>query len=82
VVDADDADCAGGEPVFLNGEYAGYVTSGGTGYCVGESLAVGYLEPEAVEDGAAVEIEIVGRRRPATVATAPRIDPNGGRMRA
>jgi dimethylglycine dehydrogenase len=58
------------------------VTSGGTGHCVGESLALGYLKPDAVADGAAVEIEIVGRRRPAVIATAPRLDPNGGRMRA
>ncbi len=82
VVDADDADCTGGEPVFRDGEYVGYVTSGGYGYSVGESLALGYVFPQAFDDGAAVEIEINGDLRPARISARPRYDHDGARMRS
>lgn len=81
VVEAEDADCVGGEPIFRDGEYAGYVTSGAYGFTVGESLALGFMRPAAHESGAAVEVEINGRRRPARIAAGARHDPNGGRMR-
>ena len=82
VVDAADADCSGNEPVFRDGAVVGYTTSGGYGYCVEESLALGYVAADAFEDGAAVTIEINGERRPARLATRPRLDPDGARMRS
>ncbi|MEO6626127.1 MAG: FAD-dependent oxidoreductase, partial [Burkholderiaceae bacterium] len=65
VVDADEVDCSGGEPVFRDGTYIGYTTSGAYGYCVNESLALGFIRPVFFEHGAAVEIEINGMRRSA-----------------
>lgn len=81
-IDAMDADCSGGEPVFRDGDYVGYVTSGSFGYTIGESLALGYLKPEAYEPDAAVEVEINGTRRPGRIVTGPLHDPKGEKMRA
>ncbi len=82
VVDADGADCWGGESVFRDGEHVGYVTSGGFGPSVGESLALAYLRTPSVEEGAAVEVLVKGEPRPALVRTAPRYDPQGLRPRS
>jgi dimethylglycine dehydrogenase len=81
VVEAEDADCAGGEPVFQFGEYVGYVSSGGFGHVVNESLALAYLPPRVISDGAAFEVEILGQRRTARLSTSPRFDAQGKRMR-
>ncbi len=82
LVDASDMDAWGGEPVFRDGGYVGYVTSGGYGHAVGSSLALGYLKPAAYEEGATVEVEINGERRLATISPGVPFDANGGRMRA
>lgn len=82
VVDATDTDAVGGEAVFCGGEFAGYTTSGGYGYNVDESLALGYLKPQFYKPDANYEVEIVGERRPAILSAAARFDPTGQRMRA
>ncbi|RJT31981.1 FAD-dependent oxidoreductase [Mesorhizobium waimense] len=81
VVDAGDADCSGGEAIFRDGEYVGYVTSGAYGYCVGESLALGFIRRHAFEADARVEIEINGKHLPAKITEGARFDPTGARMR-
>jgi dimethylglycine dehydrogenase len=82
VVDADNADAVGGEAVYCDGEYAGYASSGGFGYAVGQSLALAYLKTDKVSVDARYEIEIVGQLRPARLITEPLYDPDGGRMRS
>jgi len=82
IVDADKADATGGEAIYRDGDFAGYATSGGFGYNVGKSLALGYLKPGMFDADAAYEIEIIGERRPARLATAPLVDPDGTRMRS
>ncbi len=62
----------------------GWVTSGGYGHHVGLSLAQGYV-PAGWSNTAAegiFEVEILGRRRPARIATEPPFDPTGARLRA
>jgi dimethylglycine dehydrogenase len=62
---------------------AGWVTSGGYGHHVGLSLAQGYL-PAALasrEGAGRLEVEILGRRYPARIASEPPFDPTGARMR-
>lgn len=81
VVEGDDVDCVGGEPVFLDNDYAGYVTSGGFGYFVGESLALGYLKHDLYQPDGKYEIEINGILRPASLSREARFDPTGERMR-
>ncbi|KAK1998382.1 FAD dependent oxidoreductase [Colletotrichum falcatum] len=60
----------GKEPVFLDGEAVGYVTSAAFGYTIGKPVAYTYL-PSSVEEGDGVEIEYFGRRVKATVTAEP-----------
>jgi dimethylglycine dehydrogenase len=80
VVDAEDADVVAYEPIWLDGAVAGFCTSGGYSHWTGQSVAMGFLPADRVEDGLAVEIEILGRMRPARVVTGPLWD--DPRMRA
>lgn len=80
-VDVDDADCSGGEPVFRDNVYVGYVTSGAFGYSANESLALGYLRSYVTATGAGFEVEINGKRRAAVVSDGPHYDPQGLHMR-
>ena len=81
-IDADQADAYSGEAVYCDGEVAGYVTSGGYGYRVGKSLALGYLSPEFTNREGKFTVEILGDMRPAKVVTGGFYDPTGSRMRA
>jgi dimethylglycine dehydrogenase len=81
VVDADDADAVGDEPVFSGDRVVGFVTSGGYGHTVGKSIALAYLEPALAVPDADLAIEILGTRRAARVTPEPLYDPSGARMR-
>jgi glycine cleavage system aminomethyltransferase T/glycine/D-amino acid oxidase-like deaminating enzyme len=70
----------GNEPVRVEGEIRGRVTSGGYGYTVARSIAYAYL-PASVAVGTAVEIDIFGTWVPGEVATEPLYDPQGERVR-
>jgi Glycine cleavage system T protein (aminomethyltransferase) len=59
-IEANGADCFGGEAIYRDGRLAGYVTSGSYGHRVGQSLALGYVKTPFFEDGAAVEVEVLG----------------------
>jgi 4-methylaminobutanoate oxidase (formaldehyde-forming) len=72
----------GNEPVRVDGEIVGRVTSGGYGYTVERSIAYAYLPPERAEPGTAVEVEIFGRWVEGEVASEPLFDPKGERVRA
>jgi dimethylglycine dehydrogenase len=76
------ADVIGDEPIWHDGEVVGWVTSGGYGHFVGQSIALGYV-PTTIADGTPgeLEIEVVGRRRPARLVSEPPHDPQGLRMR-
>jgi len=71
----------GNEPVRVDGEIRGRVTSGGYGYTVERSIAYAYL-PAEIELGAAVEIDIFGQWVPGVLAREPLFDPRGERVRA
>jgi len=70
----------GNEPVRVEGQVLGRVTSGGYGYTVGRSIAYAYL-PAEVEIGTAVEVDIFGQWVTGEVAREPLYDPNGERVR-
>jgi glycine cleavage system T protein len=72
----------GSEPVSVDGEVVGRVTSGGYGYTVGSSIAYAYLPGEEVEGGRPVEVEIFGRSVPGEVVAEPLYDPTGAAIRA
>lgn len=70
----------GKEPVYVDGEAAGYVTSAAYGYTVRKPVAYAWL-PAGVQEGDAVAIEYFGRRIAATVAAEPLFDPQMERLR-
>jgi dimethylglycine dehydrogenase len=81
----DPADVIGDEPVWHDDKVVGWITSGGYGHHVKQSIALGYVPTElSTPDGPGgdgFEIEIIGRRRPARLQPEPLFDPAGVRMR-
>jgi glycine cleavage system aminomethyltransferase T/glycine/D-amino acid oxidase-like deaminating enzyme len=72
----------GSEPVRIDGELVGRVTSGGYGYSVERSIAYAYLPAARALDGQPVEVEIFGDWIAGEVAAEPLWDPSGERVRA
>jgi 4-methylaminobutanoate oxidase (formaldehyde-forming) len=72
----------GSEPVRVDGEIAGRVTSGGYGYTVERSIAYAYVPAAAAAAGRRVEVEIFGEWVGGEVAEEPLFDPAGARIRA
>jgi len=85
VTGATDADCIGDEPIFLGdtGAVIGWVTSGGYGHFVEQSLATGYIPTDqlsaAREQG--LKVEIISDMCDAVIQDEPPFDPQGKRMR-
>jgi len=80
VIEADDADAHGFEPVFADGEPVAYVASGGFGHTIEKSIAFSYLPTELAAPGTQLAVDLVGVRRPATVVEEPLYDPGGERL--
>lgn len=80
-VDAKDADCLGGEPVYHEGAYSGQVTSGGYGHFIGQSLAIGWLPIALTRPGTRLEIELYGQMTTASVLDRPPFDSDDDRLR-
>ena len=80
VVDADDMDPAGYEPVRSGGEIVGYVASGGYGHTVRAAIAFSYLPIELAVAGRELEVELLGEQRPARVVEQPLYDPQNERL--
>jgi 4-methylaminobutanoate oxidase (formaldehyde-forming) len=72
----------GSEPVRMDGEVLGRVTSGGFGYSVERSIAYAYVPAGSAEPGRPVEVEIFGEWVTGEVAEEPLWDPAGERIRA
>src|SRR5215207_10687976 len=65
------------EPVQIDGQVLGRVTSGGYGYTVGKSIAYAYLPPEHATPGTEVAVEIFGEWVTGEVVAEPLHDPQG-----
>jgi len=72
----------GSEPVRMDGEILGRVTSGGYGYSVERSIAYAYVPAQSAEAGREAEVEIFGEWVPGTIAEEPLWDPAGERIRS
>ena len=75
------ADVMGDEPVWLDGEVIGWVTSGGYAHHSDVSVAMGYVPAEHAERTDGWQIEILGVMRDATRQPDPIWDPAAERMR-
>ena len=82
VGEAENADALGNNPLFHNGELVGRATSGGYGFRLGKSLALGMVDPQLITPGTALEIEILGERHPACVVPESPYDPGNQRLRS
>ena len=68
------------EPIYRDGEMAGYVTSAMYGHTLGGAVGLGYVHGEAgltADDirAGTYEIAVAGRRVPATASLKPLLDP-------
>jgi 4-methylaminobutanoate oxidase (formaldehyde-forming) len=73
--------CLGNEPVRLDAEIVGRVTTGGYGFAVERSIAYAYLPPTAAV-GTRGEVEVFGEWVGFEVAREPLYDPDGARIRS
>ena len=74
-VETDDADPHGNEPVRADGTPIGYVSAGGYGHVVEQSIALAYLPVAHAEPGTRLTVDILGEPRPAVVVPQPIYDP-------
>ena len=81
VVEVKDTDPWGYNPIFKEDRLVGMTSSGGYGHRLEKSIALGYIPPDLAEPGTALEVEILGRKRPATVVDMPLYDPKNERMK-
>tara|TARA_B100001123_G_scaffold419112_1_gene523892 strand:+ start:520 stop:2937 length:2418 start_codon:yes stop_codon:yes gene_type:complete len=82
VVEAVDADVIGNEPVYDGDKIIGIATSGAYGHCVEQSLAFAYVDTGYDSPGTVFEIEILGKRRKASVLAEAAWDPGNERLKA
>ncbi|MEM9223663.1 MAG: FAD-dependent oxidoreductase [Pseudomonadota bacterium] len=76
-----DADARGSEPILLDGALVGRCTSGGYGWRVSKSLALGMVRPDLAEVGTELEVTILGQQRRAVVIPESPFDPLNERLR-
>ena len=76
-----DVDARGSEPIYDGAELIGRCTSGGYGWRVGKSLALGMVHPDRAGLGSQWEVEILGERFSATVIPESPFDPQHQRLR-
>ena len=76
------ADVMGDEPVWLDGEVVGWVTSGGYAHHSDISVAMGYVPAEVADRSDGWQIEILGVMRDSARRSEPIWDPQGEVMRS
>ena len=82
IVDADNSDVHGDEPIWKDGELVGFVTSGGYAHWAQESVAIGFMPVAMIVGGAEVEIEVLGEKRKAVVFTEALYDADMSLLRS
>jgi dimethylglycine dehydrogenase len=68
--------------VLADGERVGLVGSAGYGHTLQQSIALAYVKSELATPGTALEVEIFGVPRSATVGAEPLYDPDNRRLRS
>jgi len=82
-IDAGGSDAWGYEPLWLQDDYAGYITSGAYGHTVDKSLALGYVKtPYLEETDQNFMAHLVDGRRPARILPEAPYDPAAIKMRS
>ncbi|MCI0609854.1 MAG: FAD-dependent oxidoreductase, partial [Anaerolineae bacterium] len=78
-VDAIDAEPSPYSPVKHDGKVVGFVTSSAYGYYVKQSLALAYVDNDALNSE--LTVDVIGEPRPCVILKEPAYDPKGERMR-
>lgn len=81
VMDEPNSVALGKEPILVDGQPVGYVTSADYGYTVGKFIVYGYLPIDYAKPGTAVHIQYFNHRHPATVTPEPLYDPLNTRLK-
>jgi len=86
-VEAPNVTLLGRETIYRDGERVGWISSGGYGYSIGNTLGYGYVRraegvDEAYLRSGSYELDVAGARVPARLSLEPFFDPKGGRARA
>ncbi|MEM7561603.1 MAG: FAD-dependent oxidoreductase [Pseudomonadota bacterium] len=82
VLDDNEAQPMGNEPVYYQQKIIGKTTSAAFGYRVGKPVAIALCDnPVAELDGLRVDVDIARRQNAGTVTLNPAFDPDGKRMR-
>jgi dimethylglycine dehydrogenase len=82
VIEASNADVIGDEPLFHNGEVAGFVTSGGFAHASDSSVAMGYVRAELADEPDGWSVELFAEMLDARMQKQPLFDSNSSRMRS
>lgn len=77
VLEENDVDPTGGEPVVQGGDLVGYVSSAAYGHRVGKTVAMGFLRPDLCQSGTDVSVCVLEREISAKILTGPVFDPEG-----
>ena len=80
--DVTDADARGSEPIYLNDKLVGRTTSGGYGWRLQKSLALGLMHPDLGDIGTELIVNILGKPHRATVIEESPFDPGNARLRS
>ena len=67
--------------VVWQGEHC-YTTSGGFGYRLNQSIALGYVNSDKATPGTKLHVRILGEAVEATVVAEPLFDPSNEKLRA
>jgi dimethylglycine dehydrogenase len=80
-VDADDADAARDDGVWVDDRLVGEVTSGAYGHSVGTSLALAMIDAKVAADAPELTVYVIGQPRTARIVPEVPYDPAGKRLR-
>jgi dimethylglycine dehydrogenase len=77
-----DTDARGSEPIYAGDDLVGRTTSGGYGWRMEKSLALGLVRTDLAEIGTDLTVHILGEPHKATVLEDSPFDPGNTRLRA
>jgi dimethylglycine dehydrogenase len=80
VVDTDNTDAIGDEPIWYDDSVRGWATSGGFAHAAGVSVVLGYVPKDVADERGPWSIEILGTRYPARLQARALFDDDGQRL--
>ena len=82
IMNVDDADVIGNNPIYKDGDVIGRATGGGFGWRMDKSLALAMVHPSQSDVGNDLEIEILGKRYKCRVLEDSPHDPTNEKLRS